>query len=73
MADYKSFLVCIHEKHADFYIEGLPIGLIRDGVFEAHQHTMPDGSKRKVKVDTKLLKNVGELVAAVIAQDNPPV
>lgn len=67
--DYTSFLVCFHEKHIDIYREGLPIGVVRDGRFEVHQHTMPDGSKHPVKVDTELLQRVGEMVALVIAQN----
>ncbi len=70
--NYTSFLACFHEKHTDVYHEGLPIGVIRDGTFEAHQHTRPDGSKHPVKVDTELLKRVGEAVALVIAQHKSP-
>lgn len=55
---YESFLICFHEQHTDVYRNGLPIGIIRNGVFEVHEHTMPDGSKHPVKIDPVLAERV---------------
>jgi hypothetical protein len=48
--DYSSFLICFHPGHTDVYRNGLPLGVIRDGVFRIHETTMPNGSKVPVDI-----------------------
>lgn len=43
---YFSFLICFHEKHADIFLSGTPIGVIRDGQFRLHQIITPSGNLR---------------------------
>lgn len=37
MSSYYSFLVCRHADKTDLYVNGIPLGLIRDGKFERAQ------------------------------------
>ena len=63
---YTSFLICDHGTHADVYVEGLPIGVIRGSQFNIHHNTMPDGSRRPVRIDDTAVDRVSELVQIVI-------
>lgn len=61
MSDYNSFLVCIRDTHVDVYQNGLPLGIVKDGVFQVHQRTLPDGTKQPVKIDTVAADRVSNL------------
>jgi hypothetical protein len=63
-SDYVSFLICFRNE-AEVYRNGLPIGVVRNGVFEPHQHKLPDGSKRPVEVDVDLADRVAAVAAAM--------
>ncbi len=45
---YFSFLICRHPKQIDIYYNGVPLGLIREGVFVPHQFKLLDGTGRSV-------------------------
>jgi hypothetical protein len=55
--NYVSFLICFRTT-AEIYRNGLPLGVVRDGRFEPHEYTLPDGSKREVALDTALAAQV---------------
>lgn len=42
---YFSFLICSHNRGAlvHAYVNGMPLGIIRDGVFEPHGFVYPKG------------------------------
>lgn len=58
----KSFLVCIRDNLAEIYIDGLPVGIIINGVFSIHQNKLADGSKYNIDLDADLIKDVGEVI-----------
>lgn len=62
MKPYTSFLICFHGDITNVYQEGLPLGVIRDGKFEVHKHTMPNGDKIPVELDFVLLAKVSSVV-----------
>ncbi len=65
---YDSFLICFHETQTDVYHNGLPMGLIREGRFEIHHRTLPDGGKYPVEIDADVLRRVGIAVALIAQQ-----
>lgn len=48
MSEYFSFLICRHPDHVDFFLNGRPIGVLKDDVFNPYQFTNPDGTKREM-------------------------
>jgi hypothetical protein len=71
MSNYTSFLICFHPDHTDIYHNGLPLGVIRDGVFRIHENTMPDGTKVPVKIPENLLFDVANVRAAIYLSQTP--
>lgn len=59
---YSSFLICFHENSTDVYVNGLPIGVIRDGKFEIHKLQT---SKRPVDIDQELLQRVHSAIQII--------
>lgn len=63
MTDYHSFLICFHPGHTDVFRNGLPLGVVRNGVFHVHTNRMPDGTEVPVQIapDTmhEVLRTVG--------------
>ncbi len=48
---YFSYLVCYHPGHTDIYITGVPVGVIKDGIFLPHRFKMPNGDSRQVCIE----------------------
>lgn len=44
--NYFSFLICFHPGHADIFLSGFPVGVVREGVFHPHQIVSPAGNPR---------------------------
>jgi hypothetical protein len=49
--NYFSFLLCFHSKVINVYYCGLPLGCVEDNLFQLHQFTNADGSKRKLTIN----------------------
>lgn len=64
--NYHSFLICFHESHIDVYENGLPIGVIRDGKFQIHEHVMPDGTKVPVEISDGLALKVAKVASHLL-------
>lgn len=57
-SNYTSFLICFHNDHTEVYVEGLPQGIIRNGVFQVHEYVLPDGSRKPVVLNQETLNAV---------------
>lgn len=55
---YTSFLVCLRPNCYDVYQEGLPIGVLNNGVFNVHHHVMPNGDRIPAKIDNDMLNTI---------------
>lgn len=62
---YTSFLLCIRPSHTDVYCNGLPLGVIRAGLFEIQHNKMPDGTLVPVKIPEDLKAKVLAYVSAL--------
>lgn len=71
---YVSFLICQHPNVVNVFINGLPVGVIRQGKFEPHQFTNPDGTKRTIQLANLTppfpFASLEEFKAAMIAAIN---
>lgn len=65
-AEYQSFLICFHPGHTDVFRNGLPLGVVKDGVFQIHHHTRPDGAKMPVEIPLLLPVMVEDVVHQLI-------
>ena len=63
--NYQSFLVCFHEGRTDVYRNGLPLGVVVDGKFTIHKHTMKDGSQVPVEIPSPLVESVRGVIKAM--------
>lgn len=60
-APYHSFLICFHPGHTDVYRNGLPLGVLKDNVFTAHQSVAPDGRVTVTEIPSILSALVREV------------
>lgn len=61
--NYFSFLIVQHPDKADLYVNGLPIGFVKDDKFERHHYVLPDGTRTPIECPKVpgLFKTAGEL------------